>query len=66
MTGAELKALRKSRGASVAKAARACEVSERTWKRWEASATVPDSIAKLFRLLFPATDGGADVGDDGR
>ena len=35
MTGAELKALRKSLGLSLAQASRLVEVSARTWCRWE-------------------------------
>lgn len=55
--------MRKRVGVSAAKAARELEVSERTLKRWEASATVPDSIVKLFRLLHAADVGTADDGE---
>lgn len=50
VTGAELKALRKSLGLSLAQAAKQVEVSPRTWARWETSARVPPGAVKLFRI----------------
>jgi DNA-binding transcriptional regulator YiaG len=52
MEGSELKALRKSLGLSLAKAARQVEVSSRTWARWESgSQKPPEGAIKLFKLL---------------
>jgi len=51
MNGAELKSLRKSLGISLNEAARQCEVSARTWARWETGDKVPEGVAKLFRIL---------------
>lgn len=52
MKGDELKKLRVDLALSVAKAARQCEVSARTWARWESGAQrIPDGAVKLFRLL---------------
>lgn len=52
MTGAELKRLRNSLGLSVNKAARQCEISARSWQRWESGTQpIPEGAAKLFRLL---------------
>lgn len=53
MTGPELKALRKALKLSLAEAARQCEVTTRTWARWEASPeqTIPEGPLKLFRLI---------------
>ena len=50
MTGAELKKLRKSLGLSLAQASRQCEVSARTWARWETSDKVPEGAVKLFEI----------------
>ena len=50
--GHELKALRKSLGLSLAKAARQVEVSPRTFARWESGAQrIPEGAVKLFKLL---------------
>jgi transcriptional regulator with XRE-family HTH domain len=52
MEGAELKALRKKLGLSLAQAARQVEVSPRTWARWEAGdQPIPEGAMKLFRIL---------------
>jgi len=52
MTGAELKALRKQLGLSLAKAARQVEVSPRSWARWESGVqAIPEGAVKLFRIL---------------
>lgn len=51
MTGAELKALRKSLGLSLAEAAKQVEVSVRTWARWETSDEVPPGAVKLFKIV---------------
>ena len=52
MTGAELKALRKELGLSLAQASRQVEVSARTWARWEAGdQAIPEGAMKLFRIL---------------
>lgn len=53
MTGAELKALRNELALSVAAASRQCEVSERSWKRWESGEyqRIPEGVVKLFRIL---------------
>ncbi|MGH6628406.1 MAG: helix-turn-helix domain-containing protein [Burkholderiales bacterium] len=52
MTGAELKALRKKLGLSLAQASRQVEVSARSWARWEAGdQTIPEGAMKLFRIL---------------
>jgi len=52
MGGAELKALRKKLGLSLAQAARQVEVSPRTWARWEAGdQAIPLGAIKLFKLL---------------
>lgn len=52
MTGAELKALRKSLGLSLAKAARQVEVSARSWARWESGLqNIPEGAVKLFKIL---------------
>lgn len=53
MTGPELKALRKDLGLSLSAAARQCEVTARTWARWEASPTqtIPAGALKLFRII---------------
>jgi DNA-binding transcriptional regulator YiaG len=50
MTGAELKALRKSIGLSLAQASRQVEVSSRTWARWEVSDEPPQGAIKLFQI----------------
>lgn len=50
MTGAELKALRKKLGLSLAQAARQVEVSARTWARWEVDGAPPGAV-KLFRIV---------------
>lgn len=52
MTGAELKALRKELGLSLAKAARQVEVSPRTFARWESGVqNIPEGAIKLFLIL---------------
>jgi DNA-binding transcriptional regulator YiaG len=52
LTGAELKALRKKLGLSLAQASRQVEVSARTWARWEAGdQSIPEGALKLFRIL---------------
>lgn len=52
LTGAELKALRKELGLSLAKASRQVEVSARTWARWEAGdQEIPAGALRLFRIL---------------
>lgn len=52
MTGADLKALRKELGLSLAQASRQVEVSARTWARWEAGdQKIPEGAIKLFKLL---------------
>jgi DNA-binding transcriptional regulator YiaG len=52
MTGAELKALRKQLGLSLAQASRQVEVSARSWARWEAGdQPIPEGALKLFRIL---------------
>ena len=52
MTGQELKLLRNKLGLSVTKASRQCEVSARTWQRWESeSMKIPEGAVKLFKLL---------------
>ena len=56
MNGSELKALRKSLGLSLAKAARQVEVSGRTWARWEVGGQrIPDGVVKLFRMVNGVT-----------
>lgn len=52
MRGAELKALRKKLGLSLADAARQVEVSPRTWARWEADTrSAPAGAVKLFKMV---------------
>jgi DNA-binding transcriptional regulator YiaG len=52
MEGSELKALRKTLGLSLAKAARQAEVSSRTFARWESGVQkIPEGAIKLFKLL---------------
>jgi DNA-binding transcriptional regulator YiaG len=52
MEGSELKALRKSLGLSLAKAARQVEVSPRTFARWESGVQkIPEGAIKLFKIL---------------
>lgn len=52
MTGAQLKALRKKLGLSLAQASRQVEVSARTWARWESGVQeIPLGALKLFRIL---------------
>jgi len=52
MSGAELKALRKTLGLSLAQAARQVEVSARSFARWESGAqNIPEGAIKLFKLL---------------
>lgn len=52
MLGSELKALRKSIGLSLSKAARQVEVSPRTFARWESGVqNVPLGAIKLFKIL---------------
>jgi DNA-binding transcriptional regulator YiaG len=52
MDGAELKALRKQLGLSLAQASRQVEVSARTWARWEAGdQKIPEGAMKLFRIV---------------
>lgn len=50
MTGAQLKALRKSLGLSLSQAARLAEVSVRSWARYETQATVPAGPVKLVEF----------------
>lgn len=57
MKGAELKALRKKLGLSLADAARQVEVSPRTWARWEADTrAAPAGAVKLFKLVNKVKD----------
>ena len=52
MEGSELKALRKSLGLSLSKAARQVEVSARTFARWESGVQrIPEGAIKLFKIL---------------
>ncbi len=52
MEGKELKALRKSLGLSLSKAARQVEVSSRTFARWESGVQrIPGGAIKLFKIL---------------
>lgn len=51
MTGAELKALRKSIGISVDEAAAQVFVKSRTWERYEANKKpIPGGVVELFRM----------------
>lgn len=52
MTGKALRKYRLARGLSVAKAAKAVGVSHRTWVRWESIPKIPETAAKLVRLLW--------------
>jgi DNA-binding transcriptional regulator YiaG len=57
MTGAELKALRKTLKLSLAQAARQVEVSVRTWARWESGKNdVPPGAVKLFKMVNKIED----------
>ena len=57
MTGQELKALRNKLGLSVTKASRQCEVSARSWQRWESGTqSIPEGAIKLFKLLNKVKD----------
>lgn len=50
MTGPELKALRNRLGLSVSKAARQCDVAERSFARWESGErAVPDGIERVLK-----------------
>ncbi len=57
-TGADLRALRKQLGLSVASASRQIAVSERTWKRWEAGTqSIPLGAIEQFVDLNKAGRG---------
>lgn len=57
MTGQQLKELRAKLDLSVNKSARQCEVSPRTWARWESGKLpIPDGAVKLFKILNGVTE----------
>jgi len=52
MTNIELKALRNKLGLSVTRASRQCDVSARTWQRWESGTqSIPEGAVKLFKMI---------------